>query len=94
MATRKGRDKNRERNGGEEEEVAALMHSLEEEFEEKERLLYRGMWCEPIPHKRKALTVCEFYNAFHKLRTIPIQTCTVCYQKFMIVELVEFDCSQ
>ncbi|KAF2186114.1 hypothetical protein K469DRAFT_533468, partial [Zopfia rhizophila CBS 207.26] len=84
------RDENRERNGGEEEEVAALMRSLEEEFEEKERLSHGGMWCEPILHERKVSTVCEFYNAFHELRTMPIQTCTVCYRKFARAEL--FNC--
>ncbi|KAH7394719.1 hypothetical protein BKA66DRAFT_599084 [Pyrenochaeta sp. MPI-SDFR-AT-0127] len=77
-----------------EEEVAAIMRSLEEEFEEKERQSHRNLWCEPISQERKVATVCEFYNAFHEAKTLPIQTCTICYRKFAIAELEEFESAQ
>jgi hypothetical protein len=43
-----------------EDEVAAVMRSLEDEFEEKKKQSYERLWCEPVPHKRKAATVSEF----------------------------------
>ena len=42
------------------------MRALEEEFEEKARQSYGGLWCEPVPHERKVATVREFYKAYGK----------------------------
>ena len=89
-----GRCRSPERNASQEEEVAAIMRALEEEFEEKERQSYGRLWCEPIPHERKVATVREFYNAFHEVKTLPIQTCTICYRKFAIADLEEFGSTQ
>jgi hypothetical protein len=75
-------------------EAAAVMRALEEEFQEKERQSQGGLWCEPISHERKVATVCEFYKAFHDARTMPIQTCTICYRKFAAIELEEFESNQ
>ncbi|PVH90032.1 hypothetical protein DM02DRAFT_686893, partial [Periconia macrospinosa] len=85
-----GRCVSLERNGSQEEEVAASMRALEEKFEEKERQSHGRLWCDPIPHERKVATVREFYNAFHEVNTLPIRTCTICYRKFAIAELEEF----
>lgn len=76
--------------GGEEgkmEELASVLQSLDEEFDEKERLSQGGNWCRPIPLERKVSTVWEFYKAFHDTNTLPIHTCVICYRKFATVEL-------
>ncbi|PVH90205.1 hypothetical protein DM02DRAFT_548267, partial [Periconia macrospinosa] len=83
-----------ERKESQEEEVAAIMRALEKEYEEKERQSHGGQWCEPIPHERKVATVREFYNAFHEVNTLPIRTCTICYRKFAMAELEEFESTQ
>jgi hypothetical protein len=44
---------------------------------------------EPVPHKRKVATVREFYTAFHDTKTLPLQTCVVCYRKYSMAELNE-----
>jgi hypothetical protein len=88
---RGGGNESFEGNASEEEEVAAIMRALDEEFEEKERQSHERVWCEPVPHERKVLTVREFYNAFHDAETLPIHTCTLCYRKFPMVELEEVE---
>ena len=75
-------------------QVEATMRALEEEFEEKARQSYGGLWCEPVPHERKVATVREFYKAFHDVRTLALQTCTICYRKFAMAELEEFESDQ
>ncbi|KAF2195595.1 hypothetical protein K469DRAFT_681886 [Zopfia rhizophila CBS 207.26] len=94
--TREG-DESSERvkgNESQENEVAAVICALEKEFEGKERQSHRNRWCEPIPHERKMATVCEFYKAFHEAKTLPIQTCAICYRKFAMNELEEFKSMQ
>jgi hypothetical protein len=78
-------------NASEEDEVAASVRALDEDFEEKKRQSHESVWCEPIPHERKVSTVREFYNAFHDVKTLPIETCTICYRKFAMAELEEID---
>lgn len=76
------------------QEVEATMRVLEEEFEEKVRQSHGGVWCEPVPHERKVATVREFYKAFHDVRTLAVHTCTICYRKFAMAELEEFESDQ
>ena len=76
------------------EEVEATMRALEEEFEEKVRQSHGGVWCEPVPHERKVGAVREFYKAFHDVRTLAVHTCTICYRKFAMAELEEFESDQ
>ncbi len=75
-------------------EVEATIRALEEEFEEKVRQSHGGVWCEPVPHERKVATVSEFYKAFHDVRTLAVHTCTICYRKFAMAELEEFESDQ
>jgi hypothetical protein len=74
--------------------VEATMHALDEQFEEKVRQSHDGLWCEPVPHERKVATVREFYKAFHDVRSLAIHTCTICYRKFAMAELEEFESDQ
>ena len=80
--------------GRQEEQVAEIMRALDEEFEEKERQSREDRWCEPVPHERKVATVCEFYAAFHETKTLPLQTCAICYRKYSMAELNEFESTE
>lgn len=73
------------------EELSAVLDSLEEEFQQKERLSESKEWCDPIPHHRKVSTVQRFYTAFHDPKTLPIYTCMICYRKFALTELKDAD---
>ncbi|PVH91107.1 hypothetical protein DM02DRAFT_706769 [Periconia macrospinosa] len=73
------------------EELSAVLDSLEEEFQQKERLSESMGWCEPIPHHRKVSTVQRFYSAFHDPKTLPVYTCMICYHKLASTELKDAD---
>lgn len=88
-----GRDEGEEREESQREELGRVLQNLEEEFAEKERLSH-GLWCEPIPKDRQVSTVCDFYGAFHDVKTMPIYTCSICYRKFGMAELVDVEWSQ
>jgi hypothetical protein len=83
-----------EQGQNQDEQIATVMRALEEEFEEKERQSRDGRWCEPVPHERKVATVREFYAAFHDTKTMPLQTCAICYRKCSMAELNEFETSE
>jgi hypothetical protein len=64
-----------------EEDVASVLHCLEEEFAEKERRSLNKEWCTPVSQERKLSTVQASYSAFHGTETLPMWTYAVCYRK-------------
>lgn len=76
------------------EEIASIMQTMEADFDDKKRESYGRLWCDPVSHERKIATVQEFYTAFHELKTLPIQTCVICYRKFASVDLRAMDSLQ
>ncbi|KJZ69221.1 hypothetical protein HIM_11384 [Hirsutella minnesotensis 3608] len=81
-----GRERRRELQA---EDLASVLHVLEEDFAMKERLSNDQTWCTPIPLERKVSTVRDFYQAFHDAGTLPIRTCMLCYRKCTRKELRE-----
>ncbi|XP_044714738.1 PIF1-like helicase domain-containing protein [Hirsutella rhossiliensis] len=71
------------------EDLASALRHLDEEFEAGERLANEQTWCAPVPRERQVRTVRRFYRAFHDAGTLPIATCTLCYQKRAKGELRE-----
>ncbi|KJZ69967.1 hypothetical protein HIM_10638 [Hirsutella minnesotensis 3608] len=76
------------------EDLASVLHCLEEEFAVKERMSNEHTWCTPVPHERKVSTARDFYRAFHDASTLPIMMCMLCYRKRTRKELTEITWDQ
>jgi hypothetical protein len=63
------------------DDLKDVLQWLENEYENKSKLSSTRGWCKPIPLDRKVETVQKFYSAMHNSKTLPIQTCSVCYRK-------------
>ena len=68
-------------------DLASVLQVLEEAFATKEQLSSQQEWCKPVPLERKVKTVQELYKALHDIKTLPIQTCILCYRKYCISKL-------
>ena len=76
------------------EQLGSVLAWLGDEFAEREWLSQEHRWCTPIPTDRKISTVQSFYKAFHDVRTLPIETCMVCYRKYGRAELDDISWGQ
>jgi hypothetical protein len=68
-------------------EIADVLEYLDQESANRERASNEQEWCTAIPLDRKVSTARSFYEAFHDVKTMSVETCAICYRKYSSREL-------